>query len=95
MKTLLKEPNPLNFFEAREVAVLPPHFETINLDMSIYNLEDTIIKWIKNNLKGRFYARRITGLTSNNKFNPVIKIGFEEPKELSYFTLACPHLKYK
>ena len=24
----------------------------------------------------------------------VLKIGFENPKELSYFTLACPYLKY-
>lgn len=92
---MLKDPNPLNFFEVRELSVLPPHFQTINLDMSIYNLEDTIVKWIKTNLKGRFYARRITGLTSSNTFSTIIKVGFEEPKELSYFTLACPHLKYK
>jgi len=93
--SLLKEPNPLNFFGVRETKVLPPHFETINLDMSIYNLEDTIVKWIRNNLKGRFFVKRVTGLTADNRFSSVIKVGFEQPKELSYFTLACPHLKYK
>lgn len=95
MKTQLKEPNPLNFYEARQVKVLPPHFQSINLGATIYNLEDTICKWITTNLKGRFYCSRSISLTSDNQLNQTIKVGFEEPKELSYFTLACPHLKYK
>jgi hypothetical protein len=95
MRMQLKEPNPLNFYEARQVSVLPPHFQSINLHITLYNLEDTFIKWIKNNLKGRFYCARAITLSSENQFQQTIKIGFEEPKELSYFTLACPHLKYK
>ena len=95
MKTQLKEPNPLNFYAARKVSVLPPHFQSINLGISIYNLEDTICKWISNNLKGRYYCSRSISLNSENQLNQTIKVGFEEPKEVSYFTLACPHLKYK
>jgi len=95
MKMQLKEPNPLNFYDARQLSVLPPHFQSIDIDVQLYNLEDTICKWILKSLKGRFYCARAIGLSSDNQLKQTIKVGFEEPKELSYFTLACPHLKYK
>jgi hypothetical protein len=95
MKNRLKDPRPLNFYEARQLKVLPEYFESIDLSMSIYNLEDTIIKWIDNNLNGRYFVAKATALDSNNQYANIIKVGFENPKELSYFTLACPHLKYK
>ena len=73
----------------------PPYFESVHIDMNTYNLEGTIIKWIEKNLKGRYYVGKITNLNSENQFAKNIKIAFENPKELSFFTLACPHLKYK
>lgn len=91
----IKEPNPLNFFGVRRVQVPPPHFETVTINMRLYNLEGTIIKWITENLKGRFYVGQTTILNESNQFQKVIKIGFESPKELSYFSLACPYLKYE
>lgn len=91
----LQDPNPLNFFEVRQVKILPPHFEHINVVMRLYNLEETIVKWIADNLKGRFYVGQTTTLDSQKQYQKVIQVGFEEPKELSYFSLACPHLKYK
>jgi len=33
-------------------------------------------------------------LDDNNKIAQIITIGFEETKDMSYFMLACPHLKY-
>ena len=93
--TKIKEPNPLNFYDARQLKVLPPHFESIVIDMRIYNLEKTIVKWIRQNLKGRFFIGNVVSLSSDNQYHSGIKVGFEEPKELSYFTLACPYLKYK
>ena len=72
------------------------HFEFINLPMT-YNLEDALSKWIEENLKGRYYIGKtlaISNQTDNNQIMKCIKVGFENPKELSYFTLACPHLKY-
>jgi hypothetical protein len=95
MKMQLKEPNPLNFYNARQLTVLPPHFQSIDINVQLYNLEETICKWIHKNLKGRFYCSRAIGLSSDKQLKQTIKVGFEEPKELSYFTLACPHLKYK
>lgn len=93
-KVKIKEPNPLNFYGARQVTVLPPHFESIDIDMRIYNMERTIVKWIEQNLKGRFYINHAVSLSSDNQYQNGIRIGFEDPKELSYFTLACPYLKY-
>lgn len=89
----LKEPNALNFFKIRQFKVPPGHFEYICIPMK-YNLEDALVRWIDEHLKGRFYVGKTLALGSDNQINPSIKIGFEEPKELSYFTLACPHLKY-
>jgi len=91
----IEDPNPLDFYGVRQMNVAPPHFQYINIEPFSYNLEGTVVRWIKENLKGRFYVDKTTILDSKNQFKHVIKIGFEEPKELSFFTLACPYLKYK
>ena len=88
-----KEPNGLEFFEMRKMRVCPPHFEVTSATLT-YNLEDSIIRWIKDHLKGRFYVGKGVEIKNGSVAN-VLKIGFEEPKEASYFMLACPHLKYK
>mgnify|MGYP000323952169 CR=1 FL=1 len=95
MKTI-KEPNPLNFFNVRKVNILPPHFEVVVQPM-MYNLEDSVGRWIKTHLKGRYYIGRSLSLGEKGISNvtTTLRVGFEEPKELSYFTLACPLLKYK
>jgi len=86
--------NPLNFYGIRQLKVPPPHFEYVTVEMRRYNLEQTIVKWIEKNLKGRFYVGSIHELDKNNKQARVIKIGFEDAKEVSVFTLGCPYLKY-
>ena len=91
----LDNPNPLNFFGVRRLKVPPPHFETMYFAMNTYNLEDTIVKWIDKNLKSRFYVGKKTILDSSKQYSQTLQIAFEDPKELSYFSLACPHLKYK
>jgi hypothetical protein len=91
----LTNPNPLNFFEARQVQVLPPHFESVAIGLRLYNLEDSITKWITDNLSGRFYVGSQTILDTQKQYQKVLQVGFEDPKELSYFSLACPFLKYK
>jgi hypothetical protein len=97
-KTLLKtkKPNRLEVFECRETSVAPMHFEYIKLPMA-YNLQDSISKWIKLNLRGRYYIGKSLSLGEKGVSNmdTTLRVGFEEPKELSYFTLACPLLKYK
>jgi len=89
----LKKPNPLNLFHLRQLKVAPGHFEYIIIPMR-YNLQDSIARWIVDNLKGRFYIGKTLDVDTSNQLGTMLQIGFEEPKELSYFTLACPHLKY-
>jgi hypothetical protein len=88
-----KEPNPLNVFELRRIALPPVHFEYVNVPMK-YNLEDSLAKWIVSNLKHRFYIGKNVSLDDNNKLIQVVTVGFEETRDMSYFMLACPHLKY-
>ena len=90
----LKEPNPLNFYGMRQVDVLPSHFEVITTPMK-YNINESMANWIKRHLKGRFYLGTGVAINSDGQIDTVLKIGFEDPKEASYFTLACPHLKYR
>jgi hypothetical protein len=84
--------NPLNVLNYREVEDPPPYFHYIILDVK-YNLIQSIREWILENLKNRFYIGE-TFVLENNQFVTKIKIGFEEPKESSFFLLACSHLKY-
>jgi hypothetical protein len=89
----LKEPNALNLFDLRQLKVPPAHFEYISIPMR-YNLQDSMTRWITDNLKGRFYIGKTVEVDSSNQLATLLQVGFEEPKELSYFTLACPYLKY-
>ena len=86
--------NPLEVFNARKVNHPPSYFEYINVALT-YNLEDSIAKWIKSHLKNRFFVGKNVMLDNNNRLTQVLTIGFEDGKDMSYFMLACPHLKYK
>tara|TARA_B100000780_G_C21048543_1_gene420971 strand:- start:571 stop:852 length:282 start_codon:yes stop_codon:yes gene_type:complete len=88
-----KKPNPLNVFRIRKVKAAVPYFEYVNLPVA-YNLEDAISTWIYINLKNRYYIGRKLTLDHDNKLNQIITVGFEENRDMSYFMLACPHLKY-
>ena len=91
MKKLLKTPNPNNIFEILNPKVLPPHYEYSDFEV-LYNLESAIKEWISSNLKGKFI---VTKAINEYQSNTVLRVGFEDGKELSYFTLACPLLRYK
>jgi len=93
MSNLPNKVNALNFYGIRRMKVPPPHFEYISIAMRGYNLEHSILKWVERNTNGRFYVGSMYELDKNNKETKIIKIGFENPKELSLFTLGCPYLK--
>ena len=84
--------NPLNVLGCREVGDPPPHFHYLNIDLK-YNMVGSLKQWVYENLRSRFYLGESLQLC-NNHFVIQIKIGFEEPKEASFFLLACPLLKY-
>ena len=77
----------------RRVDFCPDHFTTTNLPRS-YNLESAMVSWIEENLSGRFFFGINITLTESNAIEKVYTIGFENAKEMSFFMLACPHLKY-
>lgn len=87
------KPNALNFFDIRKMTVPPPHFEYMIIPQK-YNLEKTLDKWIVSHLKGRYYLGTTLAIGNVNGLDTRLKVGFEDAKELSYFTLACPLLKY-
>lgn len=93
MLTKKRTVNPLNFLDSRRLEYLPPHLETVNIPLR-YNLENAVSKWIEENLKDRYYiGRAVTSKLEGSSKN--YTVGFENPKELSYFVLACPFMKYK
>lgn len=86
------KPNALNFFNVRRFKKKPK-----NLICSQYNIfseeqESSILKWINENLKSRFYFGRHLVLNDDTKFEYVLLVGFESPKEMSIFNLSCPFL---
>lgn len=85
---------PENYFNIRRLSHEAPHLETIDLPYT-YNIEKALQKWIDEHLKKRYFLGKSVAITTENKIDNVMRIGFEDPKELSYFVLACPLLKYK
>jgi len=90
---IIKEPNPLDVLNLRRVDFCPPHFSKTEMPRR-YNIEAAICDWIEYNLKGRYFFGASVGVNKQNNLEPNYTIGFENAKELSFFMLACPHLKY-
>ena len=89
----LKDPNPLDVLDIRRVNFCPPHFATVSIPRR-YNLDQAICDWIISNLSGRYFFGNSVHLDEGKNFVPQHYVGFESSKELSFFMLACQHLKY-
>ena len=84
--------NPLDVLNVREVTTLPPHFGKIKVTEA--DLFDKKLKqWIRTKLKGRFCIAKVPNVESSGQLKSSTFIGFEDHKELTYFMLACPHLR--
>lgn len=91
---IIKDPNPLDVLDLRRVTFCPPHFSTTEMPRR-YNMEGAICDWIEQNLKGRYFlGQNVTLNKNNNNIETITTVGFENAKEMSYFMLACPFLKY-
>ena len=86
--------NELDVLDLRRVTFCPSHFSTTNIERR-YNIENAICTWIDNNLSGRYYFGANVSLNKERNIETVYTVGFEQPKEMSFFMLACPHLKYQ
>ena len=89
----LKDPNPLDVLDLRRVEFCPPHFSTVEVSRK-YNIDRAICDWIEDNLSGRYFFGHAIGFDKMNNLTQSNIVGFEQAKEMSFFVLACPHLKY-
>lgn len=86
---MMQDVNPLEVLNKRVVDFMPRHF--VKTCIGDVNSNETH-KWIRQNLTGRFCVvshpviDQSSGRLKHMKF-----VGFEEPKELTYFMLACPY----
>ena len=85
-------PNPLNYFELRRVDFAAPQFAYTTIPKYTTRLMADLGYWITQNLNSRFYLGRVLLLDHTRTIIYGIRIGFESEKELSYFTIVCPHL---
>ena len=86
------KPNPLNLLDLRRVRFPARHFHYTIIHRFNPNRNMSIDDWINQNLNGRYYVGQSILLDNTNTITYVMKIGFEEEKELSFFLLACPDL---
>jgi hypothetical protein len=85
-------PNPLNYYEMRRVEYACPHFKyfIINRYNPMINL--LIEEWIMKKLNKRFYLDKGISLDNTNTIVYNTVIGFESEKEITFFTIVCPHI---
>ena len=84
--------NALDILNHRQVESVAPHFAKIKLaDVDLFGSDVEI--WIRSKLVGRFYIKRQPGISQDGKLKTATYVGFEDHKELTYFMLACPHIR--
>jgi hypothetical protein len=87
------KPNALNYFGLRRVEFAAPHFKYTTIERYSPSSLRLFDSWIKKNLNNRYYIGQGIALDSTNTIVYNTRIGFESEKELSFFTIACPHLQ--
>lgn len=86
--------NPLNILKKRELSTMPPHFAKIKCGTEgIFDNEHDMKNWILTKLHGRFAMVKLPAISADSKIKSVRYVGFEDHKELTYFMLACPHIR--
>jgi hypothetical protein len=68
------------------------HFFYLTIPKYQPYLHRNINDWIFQNLNGRYYIGQSIDLIDNS-ICYILKIGFEQEKEISFFKIACPYLK--
>lgn len=83
--------NPIDVLKQRKVKTIPPHFSKMKITES--ELFEGLEDWVKTKLKGRYYITKCPSIDKTGNLKSSMFIGFEDQKELTYFMLACPHLR--
>jgi hypothetical protein len=85
--------NPLEVLNKRSLSHIPPHFAKFKIDDSGYLQSSSLENWVKIKLKGRYAIARQPSLDKDGHLKTATFVAFEDQKELTYFMLACPHLR--
>ena len=85
-------PNPLDYFELRRVEYPAPQFKYFTINKFHPSLIKIINEWIIKNLNSRYYIGQGIMLDNTNTIVYNTLIGFENEAEISFFTIACPHI---
>jgi hypothetical protein len=84
--------NPLDVLGKRKLSFIPSHFAKSKIsDLTFY--ADEIDAWIQKNLKGRYAITSQPSLSQKGSLGVATFVAFEDHKEITYFMLACPHLR--
>ena len=84
--------NALDILNHRQVDSVAPHFAKMKLaEVDLFGSD--VETWIRYKLVGRFYIKRQPGISQDGKLKTATYVGFEDHKELTYFMLACPHIR--
>lgn len=86
-----KQVNPLNVLNLRKVNFPAYHFTYAVFKISRIAQINKIDKWIYLNLKGRYYIGSDIMLMDNIILY-IMKVGFEQEKEMTLFNLTCHDL---
>lgn len=71
---------------------MPSHFAKAKIsDHSLF--DNSIENWVDTKLKGRYCITKIPMVDQNGKLKSAVVLGLEDQKEMTYFMLACPHLR--
>lgn len=84
--------NPLEVLQKRSLSFIPPHFAKVKVtqnELGFGGLES----WVKTRLKGRYAIRDMPSIDKEGHLKTATFVAFEDQKELTYFMLACPHLR--
>lgn len=87
------ELNPLDVLGQRRLESMPPHFVKTKMEDSFMLFDDTVIDWIQSKLKGRYCVTAMPSVNEVGSLSTATFVAFEDQKELTYFMLACPHLR--
>jgi len=83
--------NALSALGVRKLSFIPEHFTTIKLKSFVIDTKK-LDHWINYHLNSRYAIRKTFILDDNKKVVEATEIGFEDPKEITMFSLGCPLL---
>jgi hypothetical protein len=85
------ELNPIDVLKQRKLKTLPPHFSKVKI--TDYEIFEGVEDWVKIKLRGRYCVVKYPSIDQSGNLKSSTFLGFEDQKELTYFMLACPHLR--